>query len=300
MKNTVSKTVSNETLNAIIQIESGGRLNAKAATSSALGLGQFLNRTWDDVVKKHRPDLLAGRTQDQVRALRTDPQIAVELLARFTEDNQRIIGMNCTGGDLYLAHFLGTGDAKDLFRADPSTPVSELVAPEVIKANPSIMTGKNAGQVRAWAAKRMHESAGRSWVEKYYKPHAAVAALVDEGDAEPEETAEDIPDTQGAPAVAGAPKVETAVVSVDKTNQARTDEIQASVDADTETRTSWLRRKWKGATATVSSFLGLGGVGLFDWRIVAALAIVVFIFSGAIILFMGPGDVRAWVRKQVA
>jgi hypothetical protein len=96
------------------------------------------------------------------------------------------------------------------------------------------------------------------------------------------------------------PPQETAVVSVDKTNQARTDEIQASVEADTETRGSWLKRKWRGVTSTVGGFLGLGGAAAFDWRIVAILLGAAFLFTVAIVLFMGPGDVRAWVRKQVS
>lgn len=197
---TVSNTVSDETLNAIIQIESGGRLNIKAQTSSALGLGQFLKATWLGVVKKHRPDLLKGRSQEAVLALRTDPQIAVELLARFTEDNQRAIGMNATGGDLYLAHFLGVADARDLFRADPSTPVSKLVTVDVINANKSIMQGKTASQVRAWAAKRMHDSGGRDWVAKYYAAPAALAFVEEPAPAETEPSADDFPDPQDAPA----------------------------------------------------------------------------------------------------
>lgn len=93
---------------------------------------------------------------------------------------------------------------------------------------------------------------------------------------------------------------ETAVVSVDKDNHTRTDEIQASVEADTETRGSWLKRKWKSVTSTVGGLFGMGGVGLFDWRIVAVLLGALFLIGVVVVLFMGPGDVRAWVRKQVS
>lgn len=299
MTNTVSKTVSDETLNCIITIESAGKLDARPLDrngkpmSTALGLGQFLNKTWDGVVKSHRPDLLEGRTVDEVRALRKDGHLSIELLARFTEDNQRIVGMNCTGGDLYLAHFLGVGDAKDLFRADPDTPVSKLVSPDVIKANPNILTGKNAGQVRAWAAKKMAAAGGHGWVAKYYKP----AAPKLQPQPEPEtETAEDIPDPQDAPAGPSP----TAVVPVDAPPEVQEKQIQQNAERDAEPRTSWLKRKWKGVTGTIGSFFGIGGAAMFDWRIVAVLAGVLFIFAVAIILFMGPGDVRAWVRKQVA
>jgi hypothetical protein len=276
--NTVSKTVSDETLNCIITIESGGKLTAKASTSSALGLGQFLNSTWIATVKKHRPDLFDGRNEAQVLALRTSPQLAVELLARFTEDNQHAIGMNCTGGDLYLAHFLGAGDAKDLFRADPDTLVSHLVSAGAIAANRSVLLGKTAGQVRAWAAKRMHESTGHNWVAKYYQPPKPIEESPPPS-AEPEP--EPIPDTQTAPE--GPPAAEPAP--------------PVSVPAEGG---SWLKRKWKGITGALSGFLGLSGAAVFDWRIVVALSAVVFIFAVAIILFMGPADVRSWIRRQVA
>lgn len=272
MTNTVSKTVSDETLNAIIQIESGGRLNIKASTSSALGLGQFLNATWLGVVKKHRPDLMDGRSQAQVLALRVDPQLAVELLARFTEDNLRAIGMNATGGDLYLAHFLGVADAKDLFHADPSTPVSKLVTVDVINANKSIMLGKNAGQVRAWAAKRMHESGGHDWVARYYVPPAPVEPLVEEPApaAEPEPTVDDIPDPQDAPVHPipdplplrdPVPPVTPAPAPTPITPEAK------------EGFFDWMKRRAKTITGGIGGgSLGISGLTyMTDWRVAAVL-----------------------------
>jgi len=168
MPYSVSRTVSDETLSSIIQIESGGRPTIKARTSTATGLGQFLNKTWLDTVKVHRPDVMKGRTQAQILALRTEPRFAVEMLARFTEDNQRVVGMSCTPGDLYLAHFLGAETAQRVYAADPNADVEPLVGKSAVNANASVLKGKTAGQVRAWAARRMRESAGRGWVQKYY------------------------------------------------------------------------------------------------------------------------------------
>lgn len=280
MTNTVSETVSDETLNAIIQIESGGRLNIKAATSSALGLGQFLNATWLGVVKKHRPDLMDGRSQAEVLALRVDPQIAVELLARFTEDNQRAIGMDATGGDLYLAHFLGVADARDFFRADPHTLVTKLVTPQVIAANKSIMLNKdgspkNAGQIRAWAAKRMFDSGGRNWVAKYYTPPAAPEPLLEEPALEPEPTAENIPDPQDAPA----------------TPLPRPDLVPPVTPAPgpiapvpNEGFFDWIKRRGRMIAGWVSGGgIGIGGVSWFsDWRI-AAVIVAGLIIAGTIV-----------------
>lgn len=178
MPYTVSKTVSDDTLNRIITIESGGNPNSRASTSSALGLGQFLNATWLATVKAHAPSVMTGKSQSQVLALRTDPSFSIEMLARFTEDNQRVVGMDCEPGDLYLAHFLGTGVARSLFRAQQSTPVSRYVSADAIRANRSVLEGKTVAQVRTWAAKRMKQSGGRNWVAKYYRPVARPVAAV--------------------------------------------------------------------------------------------------------------------------
>lgn len=286
MTNSVSRTVSDETLNCIIQIESGGRTAIKASTSSALGLGQFLNATWMATVKRHRPDLLEGRSEAQVLALRLDPSLSVELLARFTEDNQRIVGMNCTGGDLYLAHFLGAGAAQRVCHANPSTPVIQLVGADAVRANKSIMAGKTAGQVRAWAAKRMHESAGHSWVERYYKPPVAVQPLLEEAPAtaEPEETAEDIPDPQDAPATEPEPAPVERPDPVPPVTPAPAAPTGPATPKPNEGFFDWIKRRGKMVASWFSGgAVGLGGISWFsDWRI-AAVIVAGIIISGTLI-----------------
>jgi hypothetical protein len=299
--NTVSETVSDETLNCIISIESNGRLDARPidrtgkVLSSALGLGQFLKATWLGVVRKHRPDLFHGRSDVQVLALRTDGHICIELLARFTEDNQRAIGMDCTGGDLYLAHFLGTGDARDFYRAPPDTPANKLVSQDVIKANPTIfiVNGEmqTAGQIRAWAARKMRSKlGGPNWIAKYYGEPVQAD--------EPEETAEDIPDPQDAPAT--EPPAPTAVVPVDAPPVVVEKKIEESAVRDAETSPSWIKRKWKSVTGTIGGFLGMGTGFVFDWRLMAVVIGALFIVFLFMIWFMGPGNVREWIRKQVS
>lgn len=74
-----------------------------------------------------------------------------------------------------------------------------------------------------------------------------------------------------------------------------------TAEADAETRTSWVKRKWRGITGW---FTGGAGVGIFgyltDWRVVATIIGSLFLIAVVIVLFMGPGDVRAWIRKQVS
>lgn len=173
MTNTVSKTISDETLNRIITIESAGRPTAKAPTSSATGLFQFINATWLSFIRKYRPDLCAGKSDAQILALRTDPAVSIEIGARFTEENAAGLGSGYTDGDLYLAHFLGLGAARALLRAAPSTSTASLVSGAAISANASILRGKTAAQVRSWAASRMAASGGHNWIAQFYKAHPA-------------------------------------------------------------------------------------------------------------------------------
>jgi hypothetical protein len=64
----------------IIGVESDGDPNAKSKRSSATGLAQFLNETWLDMIRVHRPDLTKGRTRAEILELRRDPKIARETL----------------------------------------------------------------------------------------------------------------------------------------------------------------------------------------------------------------------------
>src|SRR5690606_21723846 len=59
----------------IIGVESGGKANAKNPNSSASGLGQFIDSTWIATVRKYRPDIAAGRSNQDLIALKTDPQL---------------------------------------------------------------------------------------------------------------------------------------------------------------------------------------------------------------------------------
>ena len=174
MANTISRTISDDQLNRIVQIESAGNPNAKAPTSSAAGLGQFITGTWLGVVQKHKPGLFRTNTREQIIAMRVGAATAalqIEMLARFTEDNAAMLGAGFTDGDLYLAHFLGISDARKLFRAPPGDLASNHVAAGAVAANRSILAGKTCGQVRAWAQASMLNrwvKAGKpDWVKKW-------------------------------------------------------------------------------------------------------------------------------------
>lgn len=176
MSNRVSTIISDQTLSRIIQIESAGRPTAKASTSSATGLGQFLNATWLATVQRHRPDWFEGRSRAEVLAFRTEPAASIEMLARFTEDNAASLGRGYTDGDLYLAHFSGVGVARKLLHAPAGDPASKYFSAAAIAANRSILQGKTVGQVRAWADRKMAAAGRTNWVARFWTEDAVPGA----------------------------------------------------------------------------------------------------------------------------
>lgn len=148
-----------DTTGKIIGVESGGDPLAKAQTSSATGLGQFTEGTWMNIVSKYRPDLLEGRTKKEVLSLRTDPDLSIEMTGNLTRENANYLeskGLPVNENSLYLSHFLGAGDAAKVLKADPTTPISDIVQERSITANPKILGGdKTASDLTKWASNLM-------------------------------------------------------------------------------------------------------------------------------------------------
>ena len=143
--------------------ESALNPTAKASGSSAVGLFQFLDTTWLQVMKEQGPRLGYQQyadqiTQDkdgdyvikdkavreQVLKLREDPQIAADMAAAFTQSNgaylQGKFGRMPSPGELYIAHFLGPQGAEKMFNAGLDNPdqVAARLFPNQAKANPQI------------------------------------------------------------------------------------------------------------------------------------------------------------------
>lgn len=140
----------------IIGVESGGNPNAKNPKSSASGVGQFLDATWLKTVRSHRPDL-AGQSDGALLALKSNRKLGREMTRALAADNAKALsaaGMPATAGNLYLAHFAGTGGAKAVLSSDNGRSVEDVLGPAVIKANP-FLAGKNVGWLKNWAAKKM-------------------------------------------------------------------------------------------------------------------------------------------------
>lgn len=203
MTHRVNPYVTDDELNQTIQIESAGKPLAKASTSSATGLGQFLGQTWLGVVNNHGPKDLASRIvkrgakwvvpdggEREILDLRKGTtrercKFMVDMLGHFTADSARALGPGRTNGDLYLAHFLGLGAARKVMRASLNDPVEPIVGAAAVEANERILRGKTCGQVRAWASNAMNtrwEKAGKKdWVAVYWYPGELTGAQLLDG-----------------------------------------------------------------------------------------------------------------------
>jgi hypothetical protein len=143
--------------------ESSLNPKAKAQSSSATGLFQFIESTWLEVMKSDGPRLgyeayAAAITveadgdyvirdkelREEVLKLREDPQIAADLAAAFTRNNGTYLhqqfGRMPSPGELYIAHFMGARGAEALFRAGLGDPdqVAATLFPRQARANPTI------------------------------------------------------------------------------------------------------------------------------------------------------------------
>lgn len=184
MAYTVSRWISDDTLNRKIHIESNGDPDAVAPNGNATGLMQFIRSTWRTMVKRHRPDLL-HLPDAELLALRKDPQLAIELGARLTEDEARQLGPGATDGQLYLSHFAGIVVAMKLLRAPRTDPCDKYFSKAAIEANRSVLLTKigvdknrrpiygrparTVGQVIDWAERKMAGAGGHNYVAQFWR-----------------------------------------------------------------------------------------------------------------------------------
>ena len=142
------------------QVESGFNSHARAGTSSATGLYQFIEQSWLGIVKSHGSEhgmgwaadsihqgsngryyVADGATRQAILGLRNDPTASSLMAAEHASDNKDMLeaslGRDATGTDLYMAHFLGIGGAKKFLRAMDAAPDTNAAAlfPGAARAN---------------------------------------------------------------------------------------------------------------------------------------------------------------------
>ncbi|MFA7440908.1 MAG: transglycosylase SLT domain-containing protein [Sphingomonadaceae bacterium] len=127
------------------KVESSLNPDAKAPTSTATGLFQFIESTWLSTLSKHgrRHGIEAGNRADAL-ALRRNPWVASLMAAEHMGENRQTLekglGRAVGGTDLYLAHFLGSGGALKFLRAmavNPAMTAADLL-PAAARANKAI------------------------------------------------------------------------------------------------------------------------------------------------------------------
>ena len=144
-------------LTATAAAESGFKTDARAPSSSATGLYQFIDGTWLDMVKAHGAKYGLGRyasaleggkidagMRREILGLRNDPKLAAGMAAELTRGNQRHLEQNVGGDlgktDLYLAHFLGASGAERFIQAARAnaTQAAAPLFPEAASSNRAI------------------------------------------------------------------------------------------------------------------------------------------------------------------
>ena len=156
------------------KIESSLNPTARAATSSATGLYQFIDQSWLAVVNKHGSEYGLGWAADaikqsggryfvadpdlrqQILDLRKHPETASVMAAEHAADNKAYLesrlGREAQPVDLYLAHFLGVGGAAKFLSVHDANPGATAASlfPSAARANRSIFYDKS-GDARSFA-----------------------------------------------------------------------------------------------------------------------------------------------------
>lgn len=139
--------------------ESSFNPNAKARTSSATGLYQFIESTWLRMVEKHGDKYgidTQGQSRREILDLRKDPELAANLAAEFAGENERFLNAHWGGEvgstELYLAHFLGAGGASAFLNARDDNPLQSaaVIFPEAAKANKNVFYDQATGRARSF------------------------------------------------------------------------------------------------------------------------------------------------------
>lgn len=184
------------------RLESGLNPQARAGTSSATGLYQFLGGTWLDTLKKHGAEHGLGwaaqaaadpSRRAEVMALRYDPSASALMAAELASDNRAalsgMLGREPDGAELYLAHFLGPQGAGQILAAMASDPNQSAAAllPAAAGSNRAIFYGaggapRSVSEVVGLVRSRYAAASGQADLPgDYTMPVSAMAAAAPSG-----------------------------------------------------------------------------------------------------------------------
>ncbi len=174
------------------RVESAMNPTARAATSSATGLYQFIDQSWLAIINDHGAKHGIGWAADaiqktssgnyyvadaslrqQILNLRNHPETASVMAAELASDNREYlesrIGRRAEAVDLYLAHFLGAGGAAKFLTSMASAPgmAAAPLFPAAARANSSIFydrdgNARSLADIRATFAQKLASGGGAS------------------------------------------------------------------------------------------------------------------------------------------
>ena len=129
---------------AMCASESSFNPNAKAQTSSASGLYQFINSTWVYMINAYGKDY--NISIDQV----FDPKANALMGAFFAKENYDFLNnklnREISNSELYLAHFLGKNGALKLLKANLDSSSVDTMGIIVANANRSVFFSKDGSE----------------------------------------------------------------------------------------------------------------------------------------------------------
>lgn len=137
----------------LAQIESNNQLYARARTSTASGLYQFIRSTWERLGGTWGSD-----GSKAFGGLRPSKAVQDQMIEKLTQQNAGALtraGIAINKATLYAAHFLGVGGARNILKASPNTPIEQVTNAAQRRANPSILkAGSTVGDFFAWLERK--------------------------------------------------------------------------------------------------------------------------------------------------
>jgi len=168
-------------LMSIADKESSFSSSAKASTSSASGLFQFVESTWLKALRsfgwrygreeeakaiqgQDEHPVLSPQKRAEILQLRNDPYLSAALAAEMLKrDGARIaehLGRSLTAGETYLIHFLGPDDAERFMTkmdAEPQASAAQLL-PKPARANKPIFYVRQGRKMKDRSLSEVHEA----------------------------------------------------------------------------------------------------------------------------------------------
>lgn len=165
--------------------ESGYNTTAKAGTSSATGLFQFIESTWLDMVRKYgaehgvgglasrisisngRAQVSDAQTRKAILDLRYDPELSARMAGELARENaaslRAQIGRDPSAGEIYAAHVMGPGGATRLIEAaERGAPNAAALFPREAAANKGLFYVDGTPRSAAQLLKRLDLDADAS------------------------------------------------------------------------------------------------------------------------------------------